>query len=192
MLTTGGVGRLFQPANPRKGGRPNGPAQYRGLNVVRDHLGACELPDTLAIYQVGCHAFGAQHVLGGGSMASLREILGHSSVQRATGRRRGRHGGSPLGRWPVATPWQRSMRKPKPRTKRPRDFLSPSGNPEPVDGIEPSTYGLRNRCSTTELHRREEAHVCRCRETQSSLRLTFPLDRGPLASVARSGVAPPA
>src|SRR5262249_8422169 len=25
---------------------------------------------------------------------------------------------------------------------------------EPVDGIEPSTYGLRNRCSTTELHRR--------------------------------------
>src|SRR5216110_2796761 len=24
---------------------------------------------------------------------------------------------------------------------------------EPVDGIEPSTYGLRNRCSTTELHR---------------------------------------
>jgi len=25
---------------------------------------------------------------------------------------------------------------------------------EPVVGIEPTTYGLRNRCSTTELHRR--------------------------------------
>ena len=24
---------------------------------------------------------------------------------------------------------------------------------EPVVGIEPTTYGLRNRCSTTELHR---------------------------------------
>jgi len=25
---------------------------------------------------------------------------------------------------------------------------------EPVVGIEPTTYGLRNRCSATELHRR--------------------------------------
>ena len=26
---------------------------------------------------------------------------------------------------------------------------------EPVVGIEPTTYGLRNRCSTTELHRQK-------------------------------------
>lgn len=84
-LATGGVAGLFQPANPRKGGRPNAPAQYLGLDVVRDHLRkalrACELPETLTMYQVGRHTFGAQHVIGGGSMASLREILGHSSVQ---------------------------------------------------------------------------------------------------------------
>src|SRR4051812_2911934 len=29
--------------------------------------------------------------------------------------------------------------------------------PEPMPGFEPGTYGLRNRCSTTELHRRSAA-----------------------------------
>ncbi len=29
---------------------------------------------------------------------------------------------------------------------------SPTGGMEPMSGIEPPTYGLRNRCSTTELH----------------------------------------
>ncbi len=28
---------------------------------------------------------------------------------------------------------------------------------EPMSGIEPETYGLRNRCSTPELHRQNEA-----------------------------------
>lgn len=44
-------------------------------------LRACGLPETLTMYQLGRHTYGAQHVMGGGSLASLREILGHSSVQ---------------------------------------------------------------------------------------------------------------
>src|SRR6185369_1491454 len=35
-----------------------------------------------------------------------------------------------------------------------------SGLLEPVDRIELSTYGLRNRCSTTELHRRIRLSEC--------------------------------
>ncbi|KKU05628.1 MAG: hypothetical protein UX09_C0067G0015 [Candidatus Uhrbacteria bacterium GW2011_GWE2_45_35] len=39
---------------------------------------------------------------------------------------------------------------------RPRGVAKPHQNKllEPMVGIEPTTYGLQNRCSTTELHRR--------------------------------------
>ena len=30
--------------------------------------------------------------------------------------------------------------------------MEAGGKVEPMVGIEPTTYGLRNRCSTTELH----------------------------------------
>lgn len=84
-LATGGNGRLFAPENPRVGGRLGSPARFLGLDLVRTHLrralAACGLPATLTMYQCGRHTFGAQHVMGGGSLATLREILGHSSVQ---------------------------------------------------------------------------------------------------------------
>lgn len=38
------------------------------------------LPETLTLYHCTRHTFGAHHVMGGGSLATLREVLGHSSV----------------------------------------------------------------------------------------------------------------
>src|SRR5580692_2377430 len=49
---------------------------------------------------------------------------------------------------------------------------------EPVLGIEPRTYGLRNRCSTTELHRRSEG--------RSVLTLLVPASSTPPPMAARS------
>jgi hypothetical protein len=69
----------------RKGGRQGSPSRFLGLDIVRDHLRealrACGLPETLTMYQLGRHTYGAWHAIGRGSLASLREILGHSSVQ---------------------------------------------------------------------------------------------------------------
>jgi integrase len=83
-LGTGGAGRLFQPltnAGARPGAKPRflGPGQVR--EKLRDALRLCGLPETLTLYECTRHTFGAQHVLGGGSLATLREILGHSTVK---------------------------------------------------------------------------------------------------------------
>ena len=42
-------------------------------------------------------------------------------------------------------------------------FLHRMQKMEPMVGIEPTTYGLRNRCSTTELHWHPEARIVRTR-----------------------------
>ncbi len=74
-------------------------------------------------------------------------------------------------RCPKTCPPPKASNDWNPRPKRPsraRSHEDPAVMTlEPVDGIEPSTYGLRNRCSTTELHRQVrlseqqpgEAHV---------------------------------
>ena len=46
-------------------------------------------------------------------------------------------------------------------------FLDPKV--EPMVGIEPTTYGLRNRCSTTELHWRHAGHLIRGEKTPVKL-----------------------
>jgi integrase len=83
-LATGGIGLLFAPAIAKRGGRPGSPPRF-----VRDHtlrsqlqkaLKACGLPETMTVYETTRHTFAAQWVLGGGSIQSLREILGHASV----------------------------------------------------------------------------------------------------------------
>jgi integrase len=83
-LATGGAGRLFPPLNPNKGGTKKTPPRFLSMEVVheklREALRLCELPETLTLYQCTRHTYGAQHVMGGGSLATLREILGHSSV----------------------------------------------------------------------------------------------------------------
>jgi integrase len=84
-LATGGTGKLFPPLNPKKGGQPKSPPRFLDVATVlerlRAALRACELPGKLTLYECTRHTFGAQHVMGGGSLATLREILGHSSVQ---------------------------------------------------------------------------------------------------------------
>jgi integrase len=84
-LATGGAGKLFPPLNEKRGGTPGRPAQYLSIHLVwrklRAALKACGLPETMTLYHCTRHTYGAQHVMGGGSLATLREILGHSSVQ---------------------------------------------------------------------------------------------------------------
>jgi integrase len=84
-LATGGAGQLFRPANPRQGGHAASPARFLGLPGVYTHLRkalkVAGLPETLTLYECTRHTYGAQHVMGGGSLATLREVLGHSSVQ---------------------------------------------------------------------------------------------------------------
>src|SRR6185369_8088393 len=53
-----------------------------------------------------------------------------------------------------------------------------AGTLEPVDGIEPSTYGLRNRCSTTELHRRNLGTEVYPPAGGAASRRDFQVDRG--------------
>jgi integrase len=88
-LATGGTGRLF-PAQSGRGGRAHwkaggGAARFLSVKVVwcelRAALKACGLPEAMTLYHCTRHTYGAQHVMGGGSLATLREILGHSSVQ---------------------------------------------------------------------------------------------------------------
>lgn len=47
---------------------------------LRQALKSLGLPETWTWYQTTRHTYASQHVLGGGSLAVLREILGHSSV----------------------------------------------------------------------------------------------------------------
>jgi len=83
-LFTGGSGQLFRPEVPTKGGRKDRPPRFVNLHTVhlalRDALRACELPQTLTLYACTRHSFAAHHVLAGGSLSALRELLGHSST----------------------------------------------------------------------------------------------------------------
>jgi integrase len=82
-LATGGGGRLFPSKTPARGGARGTPGKYLDPAVMQRKLGdvlkGCGLP-AMSLYSAGRHTYGAQHVLGGGSLATLREILGHSSV----------------------------------------------------------------------------------------------------------------
>ncbi len=78
-LATGGEGLLFKPLNPwRKRSHFIKDAGVR--EAIRGALKKCGLPETWTWYAVGRHTYASQHVMGGGSLATLREILGHSSV----------------------------------------------------------------------------------------------------------------
>lgn len=77
-LATGGEGQLFQPLNNRRVSRFIAPESM--IAKLRSALEACGLPKTWTWYNASRHTYAAQHVMGGGSLATLREILGHSSV----------------------------------------------------------------------------------------------------------------
>jgi integrase len=84
-LATGGVGPLFTPTHPTRGGRPDigRPAQFvRPCTVhkaLAKALADCELPK-LTLYQATRHSFASQWVMNGGSLELLAKILGHSST----------------------------------------------------------------------------------------------------------------
>ncbi len=78
-LATGGDGLLFKPLTPWRT-----PSRYIKDSTVREKLRAafkrCGLPATMTWYSASRHTYASQHVMGGGSLGTLREILGHSSV----------------------------------------------------------------------------------------------------------------
>ena len=84
-LKTGGVGPLFTPSCPTRGGRPDlgSPAQFVRPHTVHKALAkalkACELPK-MTLYQCTRHTFASQWVMNGGSMEELAKIMGHSST----------------------------------------------------------------------------------------------------------------
>jgi integrase len=84
-LKTGGVGPLFTPAHPTRGGRPDigRPAQFVRPCTVHKALAkaleACELPK-MTLYQCTRHTFASQWVMNGGNLEVLAKILGHSST----------------------------------------------------------------------------------------------------------------
>ncbi|MGC9984661.1 MAG: site-specific integrase [Polyangia bacterium] len=82
-LATGGVGLVFPPRYPKRGGRPGKPAAFTRPNTLWRHLDetlkACMLPP-LTWYQATRHTFASQFVLGGGSIEKLSKIMGHASV----------------------------------------------------------------------------------------------------------------
>jgi site-specific recombinase XerD len=70
---------LFKPLTPwRKRSHFIKDASVR--EAIRGALKKCGLPETWTWYHCSRHTYSAQHVMGGGSLATLREILGHSSV----------------------------------------------------------------------------------------------------------------
>ncbi|MGA7741054.1 MAG: site-specific integrase [Polyangia bacterium] len=84
-LKTGGVGPLFTPKHPTRGGRPDlgSPAHFIRPETVHKALAAalkaCDLP-RLTLYQATRHTFASQWVMNGGSVEVLAKILGHSST----------------------------------------------------------------------------------------------------------------
>jgi integrase len=78
-LATGGAGLVFKPlvTGRRKDAFVKDITVRRAL---RKALEACGLPKTWTWYQCSRHTYASQHVMGGGSLATLRDILGHSSV----------------------------------------------------------------------------------------------------------------
>ncbi|HLK91516.1 MAG TPA: site-specific integrase [Polyangia bacterium] len=78
-LATGGEGLLFKPLTPwRKRSIYIKDSTVR--EKLRDAFKASGLPETLTWYHASRHTYASQHVMGGGSLGTLREILGHSSV----------------------------------------------------------------------------------------------------------------
>jgi integrase len=78
-LATGGEGLMFRPLTPwRK--RSHFIKDTSVREKLREAFKACGLPESLTWYNVSRHTYASQHVMGGGSLATLREILGHSSV----------------------------------------------------------------------------------------------------------------
>jgi integrase len=78
-LATGGEGALFKPLNPwRHRSKFIKDASVR--EAIRGALKKCGLPEAWTWYTVSRHTYASQHVMGGGSLATRREILGHSSV----------------------------------------------------------------------------------------------------------------
>ena len=83
-LATGAEGKLFPPGDARGGGVAKKPRYLGGALIskrLREAFKGCGLPETMTVYSAGRHTYGAQHVMGGGSLAALKEILGHSGVQ---------------------------------------------------------------------------------------------------------------
>jgi integrase len=84
-LRTGGVGPLFTPTHPTRGGRPDigSAAQFVRPHTVHKALAkalaACELPK-MTLYQCTRHTFASQWVMNGGSLEMLAKIMGHSST----------------------------------------------------------------------------------------------------------------
>jgi integrase len=78
-LATGGDGLIFKPLTPwRRRSKFIKDSSMR--EALRGAFEACGLPATWTWYTVSRHTYASQHVMGGGSLATLREILGHSSV----------------------------------------------------------------------------------------------------------------
>ncbi len=53
--------------------------------------------------------------------------------------------------------WIRTSVGLRQRVYSPSPLTTRTSAPKPVMGFEPATYGLQNRCSTTELHRQDRA-----------------------------------
>jgi integrase len=78
-LATGGAGLVFKPLVQGR----RGTLFLKDITVrkaVRRALRSCGLPEAMTWYHCTRHTYASQHVMGGGSLATLREILGHSSV----------------------------------------------------------------------------------------------------------------
>jgi integrase len=84
-LKTGGKGLLFKPAFSARGGRPDlgtAPGFIRPQTLIRHlriALKKCGLPD-ITWYHATRHTFASLFVLGGGSLETLRTLMGHASV----------------------------------------------------------------------------------------------------------------
>jgi integrase len=84
-LKTGGVGPLFTPAHPARGGRPDigSPAQFIRPQTVHkalaEALKKCNLPK-LTLYQCTRHTYASQWTMNGGSLEELARYMGHSST----------------------------------------------------------------------------------------------------------------
>jgi integrase len=77
-LATGGEGLVFKPLTPwRQRSRFIKDATMR--TALRGAIEACGLP-AMTWYHASRHTFASQHVMGGGSLAVLQELLGHSGI----------------------------------------------------------------------------------------------------------------
>jgi integrase len=84
-LKTGGVGLLFRPKHPTRGGRPGRPAEFVRPNTLNLHLAdaIADCPGVPAVSWYGAtrHTFASLYVTHGGTLERLRVILGHRDIQ---------------------------------------------------------------------------------------------------------------